>query len=182
MPAPATRSPGRLVADSLRDDLREGGLAFAANSVAGSVLVPRVVRLLIYRALGMDVGRANVRAGVTFTTAKVSLGWDAMVNRGCTFDNSARVTLGARVRVGPEVMFCTSTHALAGADQRAGARVDRPIVVGDGCWIGTRAVLLPGVVVGEGCVVAAGAVVTDDCAANGLYAGVPAKRLRDLPA
>ena len=175
-----TRSPAALVAASLRDDLREGALAFLANTIAGSVLVPRVLRLLIYRLVGMDVGRANVRAGVTFTTNRVTLGWDAMVNRGCTFDNSERVTLGARVRVGPEVMFCTSTHELGGPEQRAAERTDKPVVVGDGCWIGTRAVLLPGVTVGDGCVIAAGAVVTSDCEPHGVYAGVPAKRVRDL--
>jgi hypothetical protein len=39
---------------------------------------------------------------------------------------------------------------------------------------------LPGVVIGPGCVIAAGAVVVSDCKPNGLYAGVPARRLRDL--
>jgi acetyltransferase-like isoleucine patch superfamily enzyme len=40
--------------------------------------------------------------------------------------------------------------------------------------------IMPGVEVGPGCVVAAGAVVIKDCEPNGLYAGVPAKRVRDL--
>lgn len=43
-----------------------------------------------------------------------------------------------------------------------------------------RAMLLPGVTVGKGCVVAAGAVVAADCAPNGLYGGVPARRIKDL--
>lgn len=171
--------PGLLVR-SLRDDAREGLFALVANTLAGGVLVPRVVRLLLYRLLGMQVGRANVRSGCQFTTRLVTLGYDAMVNRGCTFDNSARVTLGDRVRVGPEVMFCTSTHELGDRAQRAAARADRPVSVGDGVWIGTRAVLLPGVTVGAGCVIAAGALVADDCAPDGLYAGVPARRVRDL--
>jgi maltose O-acetyltransferase len=33
---------------------------------------------------------------------------------------------------------------------------------------------------GDGVVVAAGAVVTEDCLPDGLYAGVPARRVRDL--
>jgi maltose O-acetyltransferase len=40
--------------------------------------------------------------------------------------------------------------------------------------------LLPGVTVGDGCVIAAGSVVTGDCEPHGVYAGVPAKRVRDL--
>lgn len=57
----------------------------------------------------------------------------------------------------------------------------QPITVGDGCWIGARAVILPGVTIGDGCVIAAGAVVSKDCAPNGMYAGVPARRIRELP-
>jgi maltose O-acetyltransferase len=40
--------------------------------------------------------------------------------------------------------------------------------------------VLPGVTVGDGCVIAAGAVVNADCQPDGLYAGVPARRVRDL--
>jgi acetyltransferase-like isoleucine patch superfamily enzyme len=38
----------------------------------------------------------------------------------------------------------------------------------------------PGVNVGSGCIIAAGALVVRDCEPNGLYAGVPAKRIKDL--
>ncbi|WP_372495087.1 acyltransferase [Nocardioides pinisoli] len=51
----------------------------------------------------------------------------------------------------------------------------------NGAWIGAAVTVLPGVTIGPGCVVAAGSVVTADCQANGLYAGVPARRIRDLP-
>jgi maltose O-acetyltransferase len=40
--------------------------------------------------------------------------------------------------------------------------------------------VLDGVTIGAGCVIAAGAVVTRDCEPDGLYAGVPAVRKRDL--
>ena len=54
------------------------------------------------------------------------------------------------------------------------------MVIGDGCWIGARALLLPGTTVGSGSVVAAGAVVRGACEPNSLYAGVPAARIRAL--
>lgn len=50
----------------------------------------------------------------------------------------------------------------------------------DGCWLGGNVTVLPGVTIGRGCVIAAGAVVTKSCDPNGLYAGVPARRIRDL--
>ncbi|PZU62885.1 DapH/DapD/GlmU-related protein [Sphingobium sp.] len=51
----------------------------------------------------------------------------------------------------------------------------------NGCWIGLGVTILPGIVIGEGCVIAAGSVVNKNCEKNGLYAGVPAKRVKDLP-
>lgn len=79
-----------------------------------------------------------------------------------------------------DVMFCTSTHAPRDASRRAGELRLLPIKVGDGCWIVACAIVLPGVTIGRGVVVASGAIVNRDCAANGLYAGIPARRVRDL--
>nr|WP_243895920.1 acyltransferase [Paenibacillus sp. F411] len=77
-------------------------------------------------------------------------------------------------------MFCTDTHEIGTSDERGGERKLLPIKVDDGCWIGARVTILPGVTVGQGCIIAAGAVVTKDCEPNGLYAGVPARRIKDL--
>jgi maltose O-acetyltransferase len=39
---------------------------------------------------------------------------------------------------------------------------------------------MPGVTIGDGCTIASGAVVTRDCEPDGMYAGVPARRVKDL--
>jgi maltose O-acetyltransferase len=56
-----------------------------------------------------------------------------------------------------------------------------PVRIGSGCWLGAGVIIVPGVEVGAGCVIAAGAVVASDLPANGLYGGVPARRIDDLP-
>lgn len=48
-------------------------------------------------------------------------------------------------------------------------------IIGDGCWIGSRAMIMQGVTLGEGAVVATGAVVTKDVPAYAIVAGVPAQ-------
>lgn len=50
----------------------------------------------------------------------------------------------------------------------------------DGCWIGIHSILLANVTIAEGCVIAAGAVVTESTLPDGLYVGVPAKRIKGL--
>jgi maltose O-acetyltransferase len=79
-------------------------------------------------------------------------------------------------------MLVTSTHRIGDGSERASAKCGGAIHVGDGCWLGCRVTVMPGVSIGEGCIIAAGSVVTADCEPHGLYAGVPATRKRTLPA
>ena len=46
--------------------------------------------------------------------------------------------------------------------------------------IGANVTILPGVTIEDGVVIGAGSVVTKDCKSNTLYAGVPAKEIRNL--
>jgi acetyltransferase-like isoleucine patch superfamily enzyme len=123
-----------------------------------------------------------VSPGCFFGAANVVIGEGTFVNHDCFFDGSARIEIGAGCNIGMEVMFCTSTHDIGTRERRAALpTVGRPIVVGDGCWIGARTTVLPGVTIGHGCVIAAGALVTADTGPDGVYAGSPARRIRDLP-
>ena len=61
-----------------------------------------------------------------------------------------------------------------------GVGITKYIFIGDGCWIGANVTILPGIEIGTGCIIGAGALVTKNCKPNGLYVGVPAKRIRDL--
>lgn len=47
--------------------------------------------------------------------------------------------------------------------------------LGDGCWIGMRAIIMPGVTIGEGAIIAAGSVVTKDVTPYSVVGGNPAK-------
>lgn len=47
-------------------------------------------------------------------------------------------------------------------------------VIGDGAWIGMRAMIMPGITIGEGAIVASGAIVTKDVAPYTIVAGNPA--------
>lgn len=55
-----------------------------------------------------------------------------------------------------------------------------PIVIGDRCWIGANAIILPGVTLGKNVVVGAGAVVTKSFPDNVIIAGNPARLVRML--
>jgi acetyltransferase-like isoleucine patch superfamily enzyme len=53
------------------------------------------------------------------------------------------------------------------------------IVIEDGAWIGAGAIVLPGLRIGKGAIVGAGSVVTRNVPALEIWAGNPAKKIRD---
>jgi maltose O-acetyltransferase len=174
-------SRARSLFETIVYDLRGALFHTVVNVFIASSWVPRHVRRELYRALGFKIGKASLSPHLTFKSNNVDIGDHVYINERCSFDNVDCVTIGDHVHVGPEVLFGTSSHERGDAISRAGGVILAPLVVSSGCWIGARAIVLPGVKIGEGCVVAAGAVVTKDCLPDGLYAGVPARRIRDLP-
>ncbi|SOC47141.1 maltose O-acetyltransferase/hypothetical protein [Blastococcus aggregatus] len=153
------------------------------NGVLASPVVPTRVRSAALQRLGLGVAAGvTVSPGCFFGGTDVRIGRGTFVNGGVLVDNQAAVTIGTNCAIGHRVQLITSFHEQGPSSRRAGAVRGAPVTIGDGCWIGAGAIVLPGVTVGDGCIIAAGAVVTRDCAPDGVYAGVPARRLRDLAA
>lgn len=155
--------------------------AFAVNTVAASALLSRPARCGIYRRFGIRLETNDVYPSCYFHTADISIGPGAIVNHGVYVDNAAHVEIGANVGIATGVKLLTSAHSIGPSGQRHAAWRRLPIDIHDGCWIGAGAIVLAGVTVGQGCIVGAGAVVNADCEPDGLYAGVPARRVKELP-
>jgi maltose O-acetyltransferase len=155
--------------------------AWYVNELAASPLLTRHQRARIYRRAGMNVQTEMISPACYFHSSDISIGSNVVINHGCHFENVGRVTIGARTGISIQVTVITSTHALGGHDCRYGEYRYEPVTIGEGCWIGVRATILAGVTIGDGCLIASNALVLNDCEPDGLYAGVPARRVRDLP-
>jgi maltose O-acetyltransferase len=142
------------------------------------------LRHLWYRhALGIQLGQnASVFMGtyVSFFSPGanrrngVRIGQNSWINRGCTLDLRGGLKIGDNVSISPEVMFLGGSHDFN--DPWFGD-VTQPISIEDHAFIGTRAMILPGVTVGRGAVVTAGSLVSRDVAPMTIVAGVPARRV-----
>jgi maltose O-acetyltransferase len=150
--------------------------------LAGHVLTPQRARIRLLRAAGVCVERhLVVFSGLRVAgEGSLTIGDGTFINHGCLIDASAAVSIGRGVALADRVALVTSDHDYSDPRGRAGARVLRPIVVGDGAWIGSGATILGGVTIGEGAVIAAGALVRCDVPPHTLWGGVPARQLRDL--
>lgn len=122
----------------------------------------------------------NIEHGAYFGRGKgVSLGDRSGVGVNCRLHGP--VTIGHHVMMGPDVVVISTNHRFDDPttpmiDQgHAGAR---EVVIEDDVWIGTRAIILPGVRVGRGSIIGAGSVVTKDVPSGSVVGGNPARVLR----
>ena len=156
-------------------------LAYLTNHVVGHVPF-FALRHAWYRGVaGIRIGRnSSVFMGCYWyfyrpfgrNPQPMVIGEHTVINRRCTLDGRGGVRIGSNVSVSPEVMLITSHHLRDDPDFGV---EDRPVVIEDYAWIGSRATILPGVTIGRGAVVAAGAVVTKDVAPYAVVGGVPAR-------
>lgn len=169
-----------MIINQLKKALRRPVRDIFINGLGASILINKFFRRSIYKLYGMKIGKAWIAPGCEFVSSRLEIGDGTWIQRNCVFDNNAKITIGKNSDVAFNVIFITNTHIIGDHNRRAGKGTPQPIVIGDGCWIGAGSVLLPGITIKSGTIVGAGSVVTKDCEANSLYAGNPAKKIRDL--
>ena len=108
---------------------------------------------------------------------------DAVIGKFTAIANSVRIGAPNHPMGRPSqhrFTYCPEYYEATASRDRdffAERRGDR-VIVGNDCWIGHAAILLPGVTVGDGAVIAAGAVVSRSVPPYTVVGGVPARAIR----
>lgn len=112
----------------------------------------------------------------------ITIGVGCSINHNVFIQGREKVVLGNYVTLSPGVMILDG--GILEADIFNKARVKRhyskPVVIHDHVWVGSGAIILPGVTVGEQAIIAAGSVVTKDVPPRSVIAGVPARPIRQI--
>lgn len=104
-----------------------------------------------------------------------------VIAAGATVLGEGGVRIGSYTHLGPGAVLTTQYGDSSGERQTPHPRLKTaPIHVGRGCWIGSRAVLMPGVELGDDCVVAPGSVVYGKWPSGSTLGGNPARRAQPL--
>ncbi|HEY8912405.1 MAG TPA: acyltransferase [Lacisediminihabitans sp.] len=165
-----------------REDIQLAAHHFAFSIVGGSTFSPRALRRVIYNLFGASLLSApGANFSFVGSPKNFTVGRSVYFNRQVFVEAGAPVTIGDECAFGMQTMILTSHHPFDQYGKWEHQAVGRPVVIGDRVWVGARATILPGAVVESDVIIAAGAVVTGRCASHGVYAGVPARRIRDLP-
>ncbi len=95
----------------------------------------------------------------------------------CYLDGRNGIIIGDNTWIGPRVSLISMNHDVYDYTKYI---KEKPIRIGNNCWIATGAIITAGVELGDHTVVAAGSVVTKSFPGNVLIGGVPAKVIKEL--
>lgn len=137
------------------------------------------LRLWFYKnAMKFKIGNnTSIHMGCTFDCCRnLIIGDCTVINSKCRIDNRGGVTIGDNVSISQDVIILTADHDI---NDVAFTGNSRKVIIGNYTWIGTRAMVLPGLTIGEGSVIGAGSTVTKDVPSHTVVVGNPAKFIKN---
>lgn len=112
---------------------------------------------------------------------KIHIGQNVTINRGCQIFPSYKIR-SAQIIIKDNSVLSPGVKLFgAGHDIHSLALPDKAgqIVISENCFIGANSIIRYGVTIGQGSVIGAGAVVVSDVEPWSVYAGNPAKKIKN---
>ena len=112
----------------------------------------------------------------------IEVGENFFANYNCILLDVNKIKKKKNVMLAPGVILSTAGHPIHPDTRNLGLEYGIPIIIGDNVWIGANVIINPGVTIGNNTVIGSGSVVTHDVPDNVVYAGNPAKHIKDITA
>lgn len=170
--------PGTRAADAFGSFGAGSCIGFPAATLMNVGSIHLGTRTLVGRQATLSVGYAPDDARLP--ARGLVLGDRCVIGARTSFTAHQSIRVGDDVWCGQDVFVSDASHGYQELDTPIGRQFGRhsPVVIGDGCWIGHGAIVLPGTRLGRNVVVAAGSVVRGEVEDHAIVAGVPARVVR----
>ena len=101
------------------------------------------------------------------------------INSGTYINGVGGINFGRNVLIGCNVTISSGQHSIDGEQPPITARNSIPmqIIIHDDVWIGSGAVIMPGITLAKGSVIGANAVVTKNTEEYSINVGVPSRQI-----
>lgn len=106
---------------------------------------------------------------------RLIIGDNVSIGRKTYLDARGGLIIGDNVSISPDVKIITASHE---ANSSKFEYIKKITIIEEYVWIGTGAIILPGVKIEKGAVIAAGSVVTKDIKKYDIVGGNPAKVIK----
>lgn len=141
------------------------------------------LRKLLYKGLGTTIAEHAV---VHFRTEiryphKLTIGKGSIIGDNALLDARNSLVIGENVNLSSNVSIYTEQHDHRDPFFSCCKGRKMSVEIDNRAWIGSNAIILPGVHIGEGAVCCAGCVVTKDIEPFTVVAGIPAKKVGERP-
>ena len=163
-------------------------------STEGKVTIHGRVRIFGHGTIRIGKGvtinsciSSNPIGGDTQTVLSVKAGAALTIGENAGISNAAivcheSVSIGAGTLIGGSVkIYDTDFHSLdyrIRGDYEREEPVKKPVVIGENVFIGAHSIILKGVTIGDSSIIGAGSVVTKNVGPDEVWAGNPARRIR----
>lgn len=124
----------------------------------------------------------------------------SFVHKECNIGRHTRInsashigpcSIGSHCAIGGRLVVRSSNHEIkfanmqqkfqkstVGSSQSVAGLFEKPVSIGNACWIGDSVIVLPNVKIGHGAVIGAGSIVTKDIPPYAIAVGNPARVIR----
>lgn len=145
--------------------------------IRSGVIPMSSIIVLILKMFGAKIGKdVRIKPGIyVHYPWRLTIG-DYSWIAPCRIENLAEVTIGAHVCISQEAMLLTGNHNYKTTNFDL---ITQPISLENGCWIGAKAIVCPGITVASHAVLTVGAIATKDLDAYSIYQGNPAVKVKD---
>ena len=110
----------------------------------------------------------------------VHFGSHIFANFNLTCVDDTHIYIGDHTLIAPNVTIATAGHPIEPSLREKGYQYNAPVHIGKNCWIGSGALIMPGVTIGDNVVIGAGSVVTKDVPENVVAYGNPCRIIREV--